>query len=750
MNIAEKLDGAADELELWAGVECTQNRIGDQYFEQLDRTGHSLRISDLDLLADLGAQAIRQPVLWERVSSEGSNSFDWNWSDQWLRRISELKLRPIIGLLHHGSGPCYTNLLDKQFPEQLAAYARAVAERYPWARDYTPVNEPLTTARFSGLYGHWYPHGRDDRTFVRCLLNECRATVLAMQAIREVVPDARLIQTEDLGFTHSSPVLRYQAEFENQRRWLSFDLLCGRVNQEHPLWQYLLKHGATPGELFSLCQNASPPDLLGVNYYLSSERFLHEKLFLYPRGLRGGNGRHSYVDIEAARVRTDGLRGAAELMLDIWQRYRLPLAITECHNGCSREEQLRWIREVWSACEDVRSVGGAVRAFTLWASFGSFDWNSLVTQARGDYEPGVFDIRSPRPRPTAIVSTIKNIRTPEAQHPLLKLEGWWRRRDRHPFGFSVLDSGAVIPVSKMQQFASCNFHDNIPRVLIAGSGGTLAGAFARVCDLRGIPYSSLSRKEFDIADEYNVCEVLRRLRPWAVINAAGYVRVDEAEREVERCYRENAQGAAVLALACANRGVQLLTFSSDLVFNGKKETPYVESDSVDALNVYGCSKVLAETEVASVLPSALIVRTSAFFGPWDEYNFATMALRKLFAGESVSAADDCRVSPTYVPDLVNNALDLLIDGERGIWHLANRGAVSWFGFATLAAQQVGISTERLICSQDFQTCRAAQMPANSVLGSNRGCLMPTLADALVRYANECRRRFSRSQEPLAA
>jgi dTDP-4-dehydrorhamnose reductase len=86
----------------------------------------------------------------------------------------------------------------------LAAFARAVAERYPWVEDYTPVNEPLTTARFCGLYGHWYPHARDVRLFARALLNQCRAVALAMRAIRLVNPRARLVQTEDLGRVHST------------------------------------------------------------------------------------------------------------------------------------------------------------------------------------------------------------------------------------------------------------------------------------------------------------------------------------------------------------------------------------------------------------------------------------------------------------------------------------------------------------------------------------------------------------------
>ena len=145
-------------------------------------------------------------------------------------------MRPIVGLLHHGSGPPTTDLTDPQFPEKFADFATAVAGRYPWVDSYTPVNEPLTTARFSGLYGHWYPHARDDRSFVAMLLAQVRGTVLAMRAIREVNPAAQLIQTEDLGRATGTARLQRQVTFENRRRWLSFDLLCGRVVPGHPLY----------------------------------------------------------------------------------------------------------------------------------------------------------------------------------------------------------------------------------------------------------------------------------------------------------------------------------------------------------------------------------------------------------------------------------------------------------------------------------------------------------------------------------
>ena len=198
-------------LELWGGVECTIVRLGDDFRDQSAETGHRDRSDDIDLLADLGVRTVRYPILWESVAPEAPDRLDFSWTDERLEMLRERGIEVIGGLLHHGSGPRYTSLLDREFPSKLADYAARVAERYPWIRRWTPVNEPLTTARFSGLYGHWYPHGRDYPTFLRCLVNECRGTQEAMKAIRARIPGAELVQTEDLGKTFSTAPLRYQA-----------------------------------------------------------------------------------------------------------------------------------------------------------------------------------------------------------------------------------------------------------------------------------------------------------------------------------------------------------------------------------------------------------------------------------------------------------------------------------------------------------------------------------------------------------
>jgi dTDP-4-dehydrorhamnose reductase len=154
------------------------------------------------------------------------------------------------------------------------------------------------------------------------------------------------------------------------------------------------------------------------------------------------------------------------------------------------------------------------------------------------------------------------------------------------------------------------------------------------------------------------------------------------------------------------------------------------------LNVYGESKAAAERAVLTADPSALVVRTSAFFGPWDEHNFVTRSLRALASGREWTAADDAFVSPTYVPDLVDASLDLLIDGESGIWHLTNNGAVTWAELARRAAARMALDPSRVLgCPQDGLAL-VARRPGYSVLQSRRAFLMPSLDHALDRYVEE--------------
>lgn len=423
--------GTRQKLQLWGGVECTVNRVGDRFFNQLERSGHWQRESDIELFVQLGLRTLRFPVLWELLAPNSLDEIDWSWTDARFARMRELGIRPIVGLLHHGSGPHYTSLLDPAFPEKFARYARAVAERYPWIDAYTPINEPLTTARFSALYGHWYPHRRDDLSFARALLAQCRATVLAMRAIRGVNPHAQLIQTEDFGKTFSTRLLRYQAEFENDRRWITWDLLSGMVDRAHRMRSYLRWAGIAENEIDIFQREPCAPDILGVNHYVTSERFLDENIAAHPAETWGGNGRHRYADVAAVRSDAAEVAGAKNLLTEIWERYGQTIAITEAHLGCTVDEQLRWFMEIWAAALRARAEGADIKAVTSWALLGSFDWNSLLIREDNYYEAGAFDVFDGDPRPTLLAEMIRELTAGrEFDHPFLSEPGWWRRESR--------------------------------------------------------------------------------------------------------------------------------------------------------------------------------------------------------------------------------------------------------------------------------------------------------------------------------
>ncbi|HEY0063334.1 MAG TPA: sugar nucleotide-binding protein, partial [Telluria sp.] len=623
------------------------------------------------------------------------------------------------------------SLVDPQFADKLAAFAGAVADRYPWIESYTPVNEPLTTARFSGLAGVWFPHGRDDRTFVQALLNQCRAVVLSMRAIRQRNPHAKLVQTDDLSKTYGTPHMAQLTQFFNERRWLSWDLLCGKVDSSHPLWSYLIGTGVAPAELLWFLDNPCPPDVIGVNYYTTSERWLDHRLQRYPEQYRHNYMGIAHADIDTARVLATPTPGIGPLLREVWERYGLPVAVTETHIDANREDQLRWLLEIWNAASAEREKGADIRAVTVWALLGSYDWNCLVTECKGYYEPGPFDVRGGTPRATAVAAMMRELSTGRnLSHPVLQGQGWWRRAGRFLAG-PVATPAAVADLSGFRNNGRSKF---LQPILITGATGTLGGAFARLCERRNLAYRIVARSEMDMADPASVEAAIVRYRPWALINAAGYVQVDQAETDAQRCFRENTMAPTILALACIRHGLRFVTFSSDLVFDGKRDAPYVESDSPAPLGVYGQSKADAEQRVLEADPEAMVIRTSAFFGPWDGHNFVTQALGTLERGEPFAAADDLTVSPTYVPDLVNACLDLLVDKEKGIWHLTNSSAVTWAALADMAAQAAGVDASRLEPGPAVRNGRGALRPAYSALGTERAVLLPTLDDALTRYA----------------
>lgn len=701
--------------ELWGGIECTINRIGNHFRNQLDDSGHFTREDDIDHIADLGIKKIRYPVLWEAHQTDSEDEIiDWEPVRRKLSQLRSYKIDVIAGLVHHGSGPAFTDLTDLHFPEKLARYAAKVALEFPWIELYTPVNEPLTTARFSCLYGHWYPHESNDNSFVSALLNQLKGVVLSMVEIRKINPNAKLVQTEDLAKIHSTPTMRYQAQFENDRRWLTFDILCGRVTPDHPMWDFLVAN-VDEDRLQFFIENPFPPHILGLNYYVTSERYLDERTALYPSVRIGSNERHHYADVAAVRVKKPS--GLKALVKEAWNRYHIAPALTEVHIHCTREEQLRWFRDAWTKCRELKAEGVPVKAVTAWSLFGAFDWNSLLTRNDGVYESGVFELNNNALRPTALAKYLKILATNgNANLPFFNEKGWWRKS---------------YPDKRRK-----NTPKETSPLLIFGASGTLGSAFLNICNRRSLVARGIRREEADIRRKEQIEKVIEKYKPWAIINATGFVRVDDAETEVEQCYEINSIAPQAFAQLSQQYGIQLMSFSTDLVFNGSKNSPYYESDDTQPLNIYGKSKVEGETLMANDFSEALIIRTSAFFGPWDRYNFAYHVLDLLKNSKDVVTVNDIKISPTYVPHLVDKALDLLIDREYGIWHIANDGELTWNDYARELAKSAGYSTKAILSRSVSDMNWKAPRPRYSVIKSNKGVFLPSLEKAIEQFFNK--------------
>ena len=685
-------------IELWAGAECTLNRVGDDYFDQLERTGHGERLQDLDRLAALGVRRIRFPILWERSAAQRGCEPDFRWSDVRMERLAALGIDPIIGLVHHGSGPPYTGLCDPEFAPGLAAFAEQVARRYPWVNAYTPVNEPLTTARFACLYGLWYPHRKQLPAFVRALMNQVLATRASMAAIRRINPQAVLYQTEELGQIFATPDLEEQCRYERARRWLSLDLLFGRVGPEHPLRQHLEQHGAERELLEEWYSQPCPPDLVGVNYYLTSDRFLDSRLERYPQHSWGGNGRQQYSDVEAVRACKEGIIGHAALLEEVFERYGAPCALTEVHLGCHREDQLRWLYEAWRGAHAARSAGADVRAVTLWSAFGAVGWNELVTRASGEYEPGAYDIRAPDPRPTALARLAKQLVRGGPADLLARGSGWWRQPSRltHP---PREQSGVSAPRA---------------RVLVLGEG-----AFAqRVAALCGRRFACGRALTWHALEALLSAGAARAQPTWAIILAS-----------------DPAQAPPALG-SNANRWLQgcaaplrLLAFSSASVFDGWSPRPYVESDHAGASHVLDQRWVELERQLLEACPRALIVRSGFIMDPELPRDLLGSVLEALRVGCAPQLPQWRVISASYLPQIVDTALDLLVDTEQGIWHLAPRTTCSVLELARRAAQRLGLAFH----AQPAPSLPAVRGPMRA-LTSERGWPLPDLDGALEAYA----------------
>nr|MDP9128245.1 sugar nucleotide-binding protein [Pseudomonadota bacterium] len=360
------------------------------------------------------------------------------------------------------------------------------------------------------------------------------------------------------------------------------------------------------------------------------------------------------------------------------------------------------------------------------------------------YEPGLWDIRGPQPRPTALVRAASDLAEKgKFDHPVLDRAGWWRRSSRLHYPAFELPRSSSHP-SRLQ--GSGELRHPPRKLLITGGNGALRSAFATQCVIRGLEYcvydyAALYGDAGQIPPRHDgsragSLRVLDIIRPWAVIDVGAGLLTAKSSAALAGARDDAAAQAGPpmtitesIARYCSEKDARLMVLSSDTVFDGYSYRPYFESDEVGPSTSYGQGQAASEARISAALPDSLIVRTSAFFGPHNARGWLGRAVRALHRDETVMARSDLLVSMTYVPDLVEAALDLLIDAEKGIWHLANSGTLSRYEMGILAAKMIGTSSNRIASMEPVYTIPRY----HRALGSERGIVMRSFDDALRHY-----------------
>ena len=352
---------------LWAaGIEDTfvpQERNGHRALDEYELMGHYENWrADLDLARDLGLKAMRWGVPWYKVEPE-QGRFDWSWTDEVIPyMVEELKILPIIDLIHYGC-PFWLKreFANRDYPKRVAEYAAAFAERYKnlisW---YTPLNEPIINSLMCGMRGLWPPYLKADTGYIRVMLQLARGIVHTVQALKSVDPNSVMVHVEATGLTRTvREDLASLAREEQFRGHLCYDLISGRLTHDHLLFSWLVRNGASPDVLDDITRNPIELDIVGLNFY---PQWSTKLLYIDKRGK---------LAFSETEPEGDGFK---ELITQYYERYRVPIMITETSAVGSDEIRQRWLKSSVSMIRDLRTSGVPVIGYTWFPLFTMIDW----------------------------------------------------------------------------------------------------------------------------------------------------------------------------------------------------------------------------------------------------------------------------------------------------------------------------------------------------------------------------------------
>lgn len=358
------------------GIECSYPTIGNGRWrrDQMAGAGHYRHWqTDFELCRQLGITHLRYgPPLHLILTSPGS--CDWTWVDEQMAELENHGPEPIVDLCHFGLPAWLGDFQNPELVPALAEYAGAFAERYPWVRFYTPVNEMYVCARMSALDGNWNEQKRDDRAFVRACLNLAAASVAITDAILKRRADALFVNSESSEFTQSccpDPAIERVAELENERRFLPLDLIYAHELSD-TMSSYVRANGAADEDLARFRTREVPRrSVIGLDYYEWNERLIDSD----------------------GHVRSLGeLFGWYVIASQYHRRYRRPMMHTET-NRMDAADAPRWLWRQWHNVQLLRKSGVPLVGFTWYSLTDQIDWSIAMTEAIGNVFPvGLFDL----------------------------------------------------------------------------------------------------------------------------------------------------------------------------------------------------------------------------------------------------------------------------------------------------------------------------------------------------------------------
>jgi beta-glucosidase/6-phospho-beta-glucosidase/beta-galactosidase len=333
--------------------------------DEMEKACHYKRWrDDFALLKELGINYLRYGPPYFKTHT-GPGRYDWSFSDETMNALKEQGVTPIADLCHFGVPDWIGNFQNPEWPQLFAQYAGEFANRYPWVRFYTPVNEIFIAATFSAQYGWWNERLKSDRSFVIALKNLCKANVLAMRSILKREPACVFVQSESSEYFHAeTPECMARADFYNEKRFLSLDLTYGHQPNAN-MYQYLLDNGLSREEFTWFQRNqVKQRCIMGNDYYVTNEHLVHSD------GSTSGSG-----EIFGYYVITE----------QYFDRYRLPVMHTETNYG--DPDAVKWLYKEWANMHRLKQDGVPVVGFTWYSLIDQVDWDTALREDNGNINP---------------------------------------------------------------------------------------------------------------------------------------------------------------------------------------------------------------------------------------------------------------------------------------------------------------------------------------------------------------------------